>query len=212
MKKTIFIILIICLTLSLISCKSQNEKETEYIDNAIEKIKTAKGYETEVNVYVYDINGVVENYTSIQYYKAPNKYKIITLFPEELKGKITYYIEGKMFVSTNDFIRSYDISSGKDIITEKLFLSQYASNYLINDTSKYQVMYENNKPIVKLTYSTDNNNDYFHTENLYIECENYTPIKLEVLSIDDNLTMEIIYKNFEFKDNINDDIFKVNAK
>ena len=194
-KKTFilaFIILLIIIIFAQIAYKLSNSGNNINKSDAND-ILNIKSYEATIEVEVYS-NKNTNKYIIKQKYLEPNMFKQEILEPENLKG-LTTILEGEKLIIEDKRLslkKTYD--KYKNINGNSLsliqFLEEYRSATEIEETEQAK-----EKTIkIKLDKST---NKYEKYKKIYIDKTTNLPTKMEILDINQNRTVYILYKEIK---------------
>lgn len=170
-------------------------------DNDILNIKS---YEAIVEVEVYS-NKNTNKYILKQEYSEPNIFKQEVLEPENIKGLTTTF-NGEQLVIENKTLslrKTYDNYSY--IYGNSLSLISFIEEYKETDEKKEEEQDEEKVITIKLKEST---NKYEKYKKIYINKETNLPTKMEILDINQNRTVYILYKEIEINKTTKEEILE----
>lgn len=199
MKRIAFIIL---MSMLLTSCSGKNENY-----NANKKIAEMTTYKARAEIIVY---GTKENakYLVNQYYKADDKFRIETIEPEFLKGKIMVY-NGKRCAIYHPLIdQTIEINGDKD---DNRFtnLGIIQKGVLAGEKTEYNAIKRDGMEYIQVKCTISDGNKYRKYAILYLEKEGYIPKILEILDEKEKVVVLIKYSSFDYNCSVDDSLFKL---
>lgn len=194
-KKIIFIILIFLAIFIFIFVKSEYKKL--FSGNNISKsdktdILNISSYEATIEVEVYS-NKNTNKYVIKQKYIAPNTFSQEIIEPNNLSG-LTIISNGEQTVLENkaySLKTVYENFSGK---ASNLSIVSFINAFKESTDGKIEENEEEKIMKVKLQNS---NNKYQKYQNLYISKKTNLPTKMEILDINQNRTVYILYNEIQ---------------
>lgn len=159
-------------------------------DNNILKIKS---YEAIIEVEVYS-NKNTNKYILNQKYSEPNIFKQEVLEPENIKGLTTIY-DGENLIVENKGLslkkayEDYENLQGNTLSLIR-FVEEYQEAEEINET-------ETEEEYVKKIRLKNSTNKYEMYKIIYISKTSNLPTKMEILDINQNRTVYILYKEIK---------------
>ena len=207
-KKRIFIILIIFLILIIIfvqiaykiSNSGNNISKSDKFD-----ILNISSYEALIEVQVYS-NRNTNKYILRQKYLKPNILKQEVIKPENIKGLTTTY-DGTNLVIENKSLNLKDIYEDYNNITgNNLSLVSFINEY--NKAENIKNEETENEKVIQIEIK-NSKNKYERFRKLYIDKKSNIPTKMEILDINQNITVYILYKEIKINKTSKDDILGV---
>lgn len=201
--KLLLIFLIACSVLTSCSPKTAN-KEAD-IQRLLMKLKS---YSCDV-VFAVTNNKSTNVYKAKHLYKSPGKYRIEMLEPNELKGQTTvfngdkayiYHPQIKTYLETTNFNHSIEYSS---------FLGSFIQCFKDNGGARFKLECLKDMQCYVLEVELQGENPYRATQKVYINADNITPVKLEILDGKNNLTAQVLYENFKINPPLEDELFEM---
>jgi outer membrane lipoprotein-sorting protein len=199
-----FFLVILCVTLFLVSCKS---KETTY--NAHSKIMGIKSYTADVKVTVYGtkVNSV---YKMKHYYSAPDKLRIETEEPGFLKGQILIF-NGKKWTTYNPLINMSFNADNLSKEDEFIFLGVIQKSIVNSEDTKYGIELKDGHEYLQVKSTIPDGNEYKKYVVLYMNKDDYTPVIMEILDNEGRTGVRIEYSNFIYNAPIESNCFTIPA-
>lgn len=143
-------------------------------------------------------------YTVRQYFKHPNKFKVEVIDPKEIKGFKTIYDGINLYIYGAGNNQEQLLKNYSSIYDNKLFLSDFMSNYL--KCEKSQITKDDKN--IRLTTTVMNQNNYMDTHQLVIDKTTGLPKELNLFDVNKSLKMGIVYIKFISNPRLDDKIFK----
>lgn len=199
MKRIAFIILI---SMLLTSCSGRDESY-----NANKKIAEMKTYKANAEIIVY---GTKENakYLVNQYYKADDKFRIETIEPEFLKGKIMVY-NGKRCAIYHPLIDQTIEINGDEDDNRFTNLGIIQKGVLAGEKAEYNAIKRDGMEYIQVKCIISDGNKYRKYAILYLEKEGYIPKILEILDEKEKVVVLIKYSSFDYNCSVDDSLFKL---
>lgn len=191
MKKKIFVILILFIVSIFIVYKVVNlGNNTIKSDNV--DILNISSYEAEVTVEVHS-NKNTNKYIMKQTYKKPNYFSQEIVEPSQIKG-LTITNDGEKVTIKNKRLESENIYENFNGNISNLSLISFINQYQNGEDSKEE---ETEKEIIMKTKIEKSHNKYQMYQNLYINKETKLPTKMEILDINKNISVYILYNEIK---------------
>lgn len=199
MKRIAFIIL---MSMLLTSCSGRNENY-----NANKKIAEMKTYKAKAEIIVY---GTKEDakYLVNQYYKADDKFRIETIEPEFLKGKIMVY-NGKRCAIYHPLIDQTIEINGDEDDNRFTNLGIIQKGVLAGEKAEYNAIKRDGMEYIQVKCIISDGNKYRKYAILYLEKEGYIPKILEILDEKEKVVVLIKYSSFDYNCSVDDSLFKL---
>ncbi|SHH48403.1 germination lipoprotein GerS [Tepidibacter thalassicus] len=177
----------------LTGCSESTNEEVYY--KLHKKITNLKSYSCIARINVFG-NKSSKEYIVKHYYKAPDYYKLETLSPSNIRGKVTIYNKDNIIVKNPNCKDEFRITY-KGIENRYLFVGDFIKNILENEnldvfSDRYFLILETSIP---------GSSFYFSKEKIYIDKKTLKPNKLEIIDSNGKKRFIVIYK--EFKYNVN---------
>lgn len=197
LKKLIIVILIIAIAIvGIIIIFLKNNYNNENIgDN--KDIKEIEKYILNINTYEAEIEVNVksnknENKYQINQKVTENYMKQITNEPDEIKGFEIEYKDGILEIKDNNQKLSKIYKNYPYITDNNLFLTSFINNY--KNSNNRTINEKNNQVILKINYEK---NKYSMYQILYINKETLKPEHLEILDMNNNIKVYILYNEIK---------------
>ncbi len=192
MKKILIIIIIIFIILGVILFKSgyKNKKSGNNINDT--DILNISSYKAIVQIEVYS-NKNTNKYIMKQEYKQPNSFYEEVVEPDNFAG-LTIRSDGTSVTLDNkklDLKTLYENFAG-DI--SNLSLMSFIDHYKNSGETEIQ---ETVNEKIMMTKIPKSQNNYQMYQNLYIDKNTNLPIKMEILDINKNITVYILYNEIK---------------
>lgn len=203
-KYIIFIIILICIIFFIqIAYKLLNlgNNINKSDDNNILKIKS---YEAIIEVEVYS-NKNTNKYILSQKYSEPNIFKQEVIEPTNIKGLTTIYdgehltIENKG-LNLKKIYEDYENIQGNTLSLIK-FVEEYQEAEEINET-------ETEEEYIKKIKLKNSTNKYEMYKIIYISKTSNLPTKMEILDVNQNRTVYILYKEIKINKTSKEEILE----
>lgn len=211
MKKKFFIIVFVLLMFLIffIFIFSKSEYKSKISGNNISKsdnidILNMSSYEAIVMVEVHS-NKNINKYVMKQKYLSSNVFYQEVIEPSNLKGlKIVY--DGTNTVLENSLLSIKKVYENFQGDVSNLSLIGFASEYK-EGTESYTE--ETSDELIMKTKISKSKNKYQMYENLYISKNSNLPTKMEILDINKNITVYILYNEIKINQTSNENILGV---
>lgn len=192
MKKKFILIILIFLVISIFIFAKFEYKKLFSGNNISKSDKTdilnISSYEATIEVEVYS-NKNTNKYVIKQKYVEPNIFRQEIINPSSIEG-LTIISNGEQTILEN---RAYSLKTVYENFKGKasnLSLVSFINAYKEDEDSKIE---ENEKEKIMKTKIKDSNNKYQKYQNLYISKKTNLPTKMEILDINQNRTVYILY-------------------
>jgi outer membrane lipoprotein-sorting protein len=198
--------LIVIVALLLAGCSERTNEEVFY--DAQKKIVNLDTYMCTAQITVYG-NKSPQNYTAKHWFAAPDKYRIEVEAPENLKGKVTIYNGKRAWTCHPRIGQEWLMENFTASPEQKMFLGYFINNFVNTENVKLtkEVMDENE--YILLQTEIPGNHPYFSKEKLWFDIEKYYPYRLQVLDVDENVRIDVKYKNFRYNEKVDNRIFTI---
>lgn len=197
MKKLLLFILITMVLVT--SCSKVTDEEIiKKIETTIEKFN---GYTCKSNIKTYT-EGKESIYVVEETYMKTNKFKLEILKPEESKGCIIIYDGDKVFLEHPSIEQSISIKTIKTL-NKQFFIGNFFENISLTKSIDSEKI--NDEEYLILTMDIEDKNKYRNIQKIWLKKKDFVPYKLNILDADENPNVEIIYEDFKFVNNNEDD-------
>ncbi len=189
-KIFLFFIFLICIIILIFTYKLSNlgNNINKSDDNNILNISS---YEAKIEVEIYS-NKNTNKYILKQEYSMPNIFKQEVIEPENIKGLTTTF-DGTNLILENSTLNLKTLYENYNSIHG----SSLSLNCFIDEYKNNGGEIEENGEEVILKTKTDNANKYEMYKKLYINKKTKLPTKMEILDVNENITVYILYKEIE---------------
>lgn len=192
-NKWMTLIIIIGLSVSFVGCQTGESTKEDVYEKFKEQVSKIDSYTCTAEVEVVGNKGK-SNYTLKHYYKNPDNYKLEIISPENLKGKTMEYKGDKVLVKNPDIDDVIELPNDSKN-QQYLFIGDFIKNYLQND----EILMNLSDSELVLEANIPGDSEYFSKQILYINKENKTPNKMEILDKEGNIRFTVKYDNFKYK-------------
>ncbi len=190
-RKFCIIFLIIFLICIIITYKLLNSGNN-IIKSDDNDILNISSYEATVEVQIFS-NKNDNKYILKQKYHESNIFKQEILEPENFKGFSIIY-DGTNLIIKNDGLGLESTYENYEVLSSNsLSLISFIEEYKNSEEIKREETEE--ETIIKI--KTNGNNKYQRYKKLYISKKTNLPIKIEILDINENITVYILYKEIK---------------
>lgn len=200
-----FIFLAICLILFFIFTYKNFNSGNNISKSDDNNILNISSYEATVEVEVYS-NKNTNKYILKQKYFAPNIFKQEVLEPENIKGLTTTFdgtnltIQNKS-LNLETFYENYNNMQGNSLSLIS-FIEQYKKDERAETT-------ETDKELI-IKIKLDKENKYEMYKKLYINRSAKLPTKMEILDINQNTTVYILYREIKINETSKEEVLAKN--
>jgi len=201
----LFIVAILVFTCG---CSKPTEKEEDVFYEVQKFFNNMETYRCIADVTVKG-NKDTETYKSKHVFKKPDKYVVEILEPSENEGNIVVYDGKQAWLYNKQIDESFIIKDLEQGIDKTLFVGYFLKNILSNENLDMSFDEIKGKKYLVLETEIPGNNKYRYKEKLWIDRSNYYPYKLNILSKDGEVTVEVIYTEFKANVKLTDEDFNV---
>ncbi len=195
--------LIACVMLS--GCGTSSAKKPQDVQKFIMKLKS---YKSDA-IYAVTNNKSTNVYRAKHIYKAPDKYRIEIVEPEELKGQTTIYNKDKAYIH-HPLINTYMVTENFNNSMEySTFVGAFVEYFKDNGGARFKLETLNDIQCYVLEVPLGNANSYRAIEKIWINAETAIPIKAEILDKNKNVNAQVLYENFELNPTLEDSLFEI---
>ena len=203
MKKYLVGTLII-LTLLLVGCKEPTNDEIFY---EIQKnFYSMNSYQCNAHIIIKESN-TPQSYSAKHIYKKPDKYLIEILQPEESKGFVTAFDGSGGWLYHPGIKEKLTIKNFKGSQEESMFIGYFLKVAVTGEDVKLSNEVIDNNDYLVVKGKIPGNHSYRSYAKLWIDKGNHIPYKLIVYDKEDKESIEVIYSNFKYNVDIDDDVF-----
>lgn len=209
MKKIFILILIAVITIIIIATFFiKTEYKGAILGNNISKsdntdILNISSYEANVTVEVYS-NKNTNKYVINQKYASPNTFMQEVIEPSNMKG-LTITSNGDSTTLENKLLNLKTLYENFNGDSSNLNLISFIEEYKEGTGSKTE---ETKDEKVMQTKITNSKNKYQMYQNLYISKSTNLPTKMEILDVNKNITVYILYNEISLNKTSKDKILK----
>ena len=191
-----FIILAICLILFIYFTYKKSKLGNNINKSDDNNILNISSYEATIEATIYS-NKNTNKYVFKQIYSAPNIFKQEVLEPENIKGLTTTFDGTNLMIENKSmdlltFYENYNCMSGNSLSLIS-FIEQYKKYENAENTETEDEI------IIKI--KVDEKNRYEMYKKLYISKSSKLPTKMEILDINENTTVYILYREIKINKN-----------
>ena len=202
MKKWIkFIIILILIIVAIFFIFNKfvklDYKNTESGNN--KSIKEIEEYFLNVNSYTAKIKVTVTSNKNVNFYeltqevKLPQTARQVANLPEELSGVEMIYKDGVLEIKNSKYNLTKIYKDYPYVSNNQLFLTSFLEGY--RNSEEKQIEEKDNR--IKMQYKSGTNK-YNNTQVLYINKTNLKPESLDILDVNKDCKVNILYKEIEF--------------
>lgn len=206
--KLIKLLLSICLLTTLIACQQPTDKELYY--RAQKKLGELESYSCRATIFVQGDDG--ENqYLFKQDFKAPNKYRVEVISPENLKGNLTISNGKTAWILHPAINQVWKMGSFEESQEQMLFIGYFLQNLFNAESSKVTSdMLEGERYII-IEAPIPGGSQYFDKQMLWIDTKKLEPYKLHIVDKGGVTRFRVYYEGFKYNPKLNDDLFYMKA-
>lgn len=205
MKRIRLLLFFVIVSVVLSGCGTSSARKPQDIQKFIMKLKA---YKCDV-VYSVTNNKSTNVYRAKHMYKAPDKYRIEIVEPEELKGQTTIYNGDKAYIHHPRINTTMITENFNDTIEYSTFVGAFVEYFKDNGGARFKLEALNDIQCYVLEVPLDNANMYRAIEKIWINAENAIPIKTELLDKNKNVNAQVLYENFEINPRLEDSLFEI---
>ncbi len=199
----VFVIVIICIT----SCSKPSLKEKYY--NAHKEIMKIESYET--TAIIYDPNNSKDQvYKFKQVFKYPNKYRLEVIKPESLAGNNTMYNGKTAWIQHNAINQIWKMDDFNQSQEQLMFIGYFLQNYINSQNTTHYSHELKGKNSIVITTELPGGNPNLFSQSLWINEEDFTPLKLDIKDNKENVKFEVYYEDFKLNPVLEESLFYLN--
>jgi len=208
LKNVRILLLFLIVSIVLSGCSAENAKKPEDVQKLLMKLKS---YKSDV-IFAVSNNKSTNVYKAKHLYKFPDMYRIEILEPNELKGQTTIYNGDKAYIYhpqletyllTQNFNNSMEYSS---------FVGSFIEHFKNNGGARFNMENFGDKQCYVLEIPIKGENPYRVMEKIWIDAEELLPVKVEILDKNNNISVQVLYENFEANPKLEDSLFQIQSK
>ncbi len=208
MKKIIISIFLICIAIFAVSCNEKIEEvepEVNKTDEVLKYINNLQSYNAKVKVTYFNDEPV--EFEMIQDATKEGKYKIEIVQPDGLVGNISYN-DGESIYQVNQNRSSKIYTSANDYPERvEILLTSFINNYVEKTKEFSKIGEHNNGEFIILEGVIDGSNTFFAKEQLVLDANTYTPIKLDIYNANGEKSVEVEYLEFNYNTTFEENYF-----
>lgn len=171
--------------------KNEKSGNTKSINEIEQYILNVSSYKAKIEVTVKS-NKNVNFYELSQEVKENNETKQIALAPKDLEGIEISYKDGVMQIKNTRYNLTTIYEDYPYISDNSMFLTSFIEGY--RNAENKEIKEANNK--IELSYETKKNK-YNNKQKLYINKSSLLPENLQILNINNDTKVDILYKEIE---------------
>ncbi len=209
MKLWKIMLLLIVSTIFMISCKKPSIEDRYY--DAHTKMMEIDSYQTIVKIHNYTGENNRE-YVFKQMFKNPDKYRLEVMSPENLKGNTTIFNGKTAWIQHDAINQTWKMDSFEHSNEQLMFIGYFLENFINSEESKYHSETFNGEDTIVITTELPGGNPNFYRQNLWIDIEDFTPLKLNITDNEDKAKFEVYYENFKMNPQLEDSLFYLESK
>lgn len=203
--KRILVGFIIIVSVLFVSCKKPTNDDIYYRIN--QKFTKLKSYSCTAKITIKG-NKSPKEYTATQFYISPDKYYIEYIEPKESKGFKVIYNGKNLRIDHSKINKTFKIDNYIRTDKRDMFIGYFLKFFITNEDSSYQIKNYNSKKYLVLKAFLPTDNKYRSIQELWIDMNNYKPYKLITFDNKNNKNVEVLYEDFEFNIDIDEELFK----
>ncbi|SKA87962.1 Outer membrane lipoprotein-sorting protein [Caloramator quimbayensis] len=167
-----------------------------------------KSYSTSAHITVYGNKGIGE-YEVKQYCVFPDKFRVETIEPLFLKGKVTVFNDGKWKVYHPLIDKYFEIENLRNI-DQIVYLGIIQKDLFVSSDSKYKFENKDDKDFIMISCRIPKESEYGKFAVLYLNKDNFNPVMMEIIDNSQNVKVRVNYNDFEYNKDFDDSLFKLN--
>lgn len=171
--------------------KNEKSGNTKSINEIEQYILNVSSYKAKIEVTVKS-NKNVNFYELSQEVKRNNETKQVALAPKDLAGIEISYKDGVMQIKNTRYNLTTIYEDYPYISDNSMFLTSFIEGY--RNAENKEIKEANNK--IELSYETKKNK-YNNKQKLYINKSSLLPENLQILNINNDTKVDILYKEIE---------------
>jgi len=207
MKRILVVLLIITISTLVFGCNKELTDEEIYYEMQ-KKLSNVESYKCIADTIVIG-NKAPVSYKAKHIFLSPNKYIIEILEPQENKGNITLYDGTQAWLYNPNIEESFLIKDYKQTDDGYLFLGYFLKNFITSEETEVSTDKIEEDEYIVLTAEIPGNHKYRELGKLWISKKGFIPYKLIVFSNNNNISAEVIYSEFEYNIEIDEEQFNI---
>lgn len=198
------LLLIFLIAAALLSaCAPKAQKKPEDVQKFLMNLRS---YKCDVVLAVTN-NRSTNVYKQTHLYKYPDKYRIEMIEPNDLKGQTTIYNGEKAYIfhpQLNTYLETQNFSS---TAAYSSFIGSFVEQFKNNGGARFNMEEFRDRPCFVLELPLEGKNSYRAVEKIWIDGESILPVKAEILDKDKNVSVQVLYENFEANPKLEENLF-----
>lgn len=201
------LMLLLTLMMTLCACSNRGMSADIY-ERIYEQYNQLNSYHSKIRMTVTS-NKTTKTYVMNQYYKAPDRYKIEILEPEDIRGLVTVYSGSNVTTIYPEIQGKFTLMNFTPIDKSYIFISDFFETYykseqtavfMVNKAESRQTVLEANIP---------GSNIYRFNQKMWIDNNTLRPLKMEIYDIKKKAVISITYDEVELNTELEDKIFEL---
>lgn len=207
MKTCKYLILLLTLMTILCSC-ADPEKQADIYEQIYKKYNQVNSYQCQVKMVVAG-NKTTKEYVMNQYYKSPDRYKMVILEPEEIKGLTTVYVHNEVTTFQPEIQGKFTLLNYTPIDKSYIFLPDFFKTFYQSEQASVTATSQQKNRYTVLKADIPGNNIYRYSQGIWIENDTLLPYKIEVYDIKQRPVIRVIFEEVQINPVLEDNIFEV---
>lgn len=208
MKKILIISMLLILSMFTYGCKAGEEEviEINKTEEALKYIKELNGFKAKARITYYTDSGE-QTFEMIQEGTKDGKYKIEIISPENLVGNISINDGESLYQINENRSKQIYVSTNEYPERVQILITSFIRNFLENNMELSKIGELNNGELIILESTIKGENTYFATEQLTIDGNTYSPIKMDIYRVDTTKFVEVEYLEFSYNPSFSEGYF-----
>lgn len=203
--KLIKLLLGVCLLTTLIACQQPTDKEIYY--RAQKKMAELESYSCYAKIFVQGTDGEEKQYLFRQDFKAPNKYRIEVISPENLKGNLTISNGEAAWILHPGINQVWKMKSFEKSKEQMLFIGYFLQNLFSTESASVTSEQLEGVRYIIIEAPIPGGSQYFDRQRLWIDTGNLEPYKLYIVDKEGVTRFRVLYEAFKYNPKLSDDLF-----
>ncbi len=202
-------LILLTLMMMILSCCGEVLIRSEDIHQRIYKTyRQLETYQAKITVIVTS-NKTTKEYVMNQWYKYPNKFKMMLLEPEGFNGLVTIYNKGKIVTVHPDMQGAFILHNYTPVDKGHLFLTDFFENYYKSQQTSMQTFFQGQAKYTVLKADIPGGHAHRVSQAMWIDNETCLPFKMEIYDDNNKPVITIIYEDIKLNVPMKEEIFEI---
>lgn len=205
MVKICKVLILFIVAVTLISACGKPSDEEIYYD-AHKKMMGIKSYETTARIYSH-IGGTKREYEFNQIFMYPDKYRLEVISPKSIEGNVTIFNGKTAWIEHAAINQTWKMDNFQQSKEQLMFIGYFLQNFINSENSTYHSESLEGRETIVITTELPGGNPHFHSQKLWMDRKDLTPIKLTIVDHSDKPRFEVYYEDFKINPDLEESLF-----